>query len=253
MPKQLPEGMHPYAPYVLGFLVFAGLAVLLFFAARAVMRSPFYYLYQHDYFFKCRVVLYSGTLFNAGYAAIKLFSGITLDSVWLTAIGVYYLTLTLVRFDLVRQDIIQLRSSRADSDTGWKACVRTGYLMLLVNTGLIAIIMLVVNEGWSFSFPGVLIYFTAAHTFYRLYVAFAEMFRSRKAANPLFIAAKAVDFSFALASMFTLQTAMLSVFSPDMDARRWNLIGGAAVSILNLLIAAFLVIRGNRNLKLKAA
>ncbi len=200
--------------------------------------------------FRARVILYRGTLINAIYAIFKLITGIWYHSTWFIAIAVFYLILILLKFTLVRQDIRMLKKKRdADLLLEWHDYRRTGWLMLLMNIGLSAINAHVIAQNQRYSYPGVIIYAIAFYAFYRITLAIIRMLKSAKNETPLFAAAKAIDLSFAVTAMFTLQTAMYASFSPDRDVRVQNLIGGSAVAVIVTGISMYMIIRGNRTIK----
>lgn len=62
------------------------------------------------------------------------------------------------------------------------------------------------------------------------------------------LAAGAVDASVAAVALFALQTAMLSAFTPGVDARVPNIALGTAVVLVVAGIALSMVCRGNRML-----
>lgn len=205
--------------------------------------------YRSDDIFRSRMILYRGTLLNACYAIFKLTTGLWFASTWLIAIAVFYLTLLLIKFFLVRQDIRGLQNKQeADPLTEWYAYRRTGWLMLLMNIGLAAINLHVIVKNDRYSYPGVIIYAIAFYAFYRLFIVLVRLKRGRHTGSPIFAAARAIDLSFAVTALYTLQTAMFASFSPNADVRLPNLICGMGAAAIVTAISISLIVHGNKRI-----
>lgn len=101
----------------------------------------------------------------------------------------------------------------------------------------------------GYSYPGFIIYASAAYTFYVVITAIINAIKFHKH-NPILAATKMLNFIAALMSLFALQTAMLTQFDNDRGFRViMNMYTGAAVALLTIGIAVFMVIRGNSALK----
>ena len=99
------------------------------------------------------------------------------------------------------------------------------------------------------SYPGILIFAIAAYTFYRITMTIVRLLRAKKGTDPLFAAAAFIDCSFAVTSMFTLQTAMFASFSPELDVRLPNILTGTGVVILITGLSGYMILHGGRNLR----
>ena len=200
-----------------------------------------------------RLSLYIGLCINLVYAAFKLIMGIRYQSLWFSAIAIYYTLLSLIRFILLRNERKNavLPGSTARYIKEMRAYRFCGYLLLILNlaiTGMVAQ-MIWLNEGYHY--PGYVIYASAAYTFYRFGSAVIQMIQHRKIENPLLAASKALNLSSALVAMFALQTAMFDAFGSAEEQLRQtlNAITGITVCVLVLCIALITIIRADRKIK----
>ena len=205
--------------------------------------------YREDAVFKSRVILYRGMLLHCLYALLKLVTGLATQSPWFISIAIYYGVLTVLKTGLIRQDLLRLRDGLSDERPLWESYRRTGCLMLLLNLALSGITFQVVRDSKSYSYPGILIFAIAAYTFYRITMTIVRLLRARKGTDPLFAAAAFIDCSFAVTSMFTLQTAMFASFSPELDVRLPNILTGTGVVILITGLSGYMILHGGRNLR----
>ena len=211
-----------------------------------LMRSKYIRRYYEDITFSARVRLYLGLVVNVLYAVFKLVTGLIYRSEWLIAIAAYYGVLILLKSLLAAQDLRILRQNEnADRLSAWRTYRRTGWLMLLLDVGLSGIVVQVVTRNESYSYPGMVIFAMAAYSFYRIVIAVIRLMKDRKNRDPLFSAAKTIDLSFAVTSMFTLQTAMFASFAPDLDVRIPNIISGTAVALIITVLAVAMIIRAS--------
>ena len=58
-----------------------------------------------------------------------------------------------------------------------------------------------------------------------------------------------IDFSFAVTSMFTLQTAMFASFAKRLDVRGPNIITGTAVAVIVTALAVTMIVRASQKMK----
>ena len=212
------------------------------------MRNQYIRRYYEDRDFNARVILYRGLFINILYAVFKLLTGLVYHSEWLIAIAAYYGILILLKSSLVLQDLHMLRQNVPADEVkkaSWRSYRRAGWLMLLLNAGLSGIVVQVVVMNRSYSYPGMIIFVMAAYSFYRIVIAVMRLVKDREARNPLFSAAKVIDFCFAVTAMFTLQTAMFTSFAPDLNVRIPNIITGTAVAFIVTALAVTMIIKAS--------
>lgn len=203
---------------------------------------------------RTRISLYSGTVINFTYAVFKLFTGIYSRSVWFGAVSVYYMVLCLIRFLLIKND---RRSAKIETKKErllheWKSYRASGWLLLVLNVAISGMVFQMIWQNKGYSYPGFVIYASAAYTFYRLTMAIIQTAKIQKSNNPVFSAAKAMDLCVALMAIFALQTAMFASFGADTSdstRRLMNTITGGTVCFEVLCVAVFMIIRSSRAIK----
>ncbi|MGN0373648.1 MAG: hypothetical protein ACI4F3_12645 [Enterocloster sp.] len=100
------------------------------------------------------------------------------------------------------------------------------------------------NNG--FAYPGMMIYLMAMYAFYAVIAAAVNVMKFRKYGSPVMSAAKMINLTAALVSMFSLETAMLDQFGEARDIafrQRMSAVTGAGMSVLILGMAVYLIIR----------
>ena len=111
------------------------------------------------------------------------------------------------------------------------------------------IIIQILFKNETYRYNGVVIYATAAFTFWRLISAIIQVIKYRKKHTHVMSAAMFLNLSASFMSLFALQTAMISEFGNGFDSSgAMNTATGIAVSAAVICIAVFMLLRGNRML-----
>ncbi len=211
-------------------------------------RMPVVGRYMTDDAYKVRISLAGNLLYNAAFAAFYLVSGSVNRSYWLGGLGIYYLLLSILRFPLLRYTH---RMDTPDRLKEYKLYRNTGIGMLPLNCALSLIFGLMLLRDETYSYPGLMIFAVAAFTFSSLTVAIVHVIRYRKYKNPVLSASRAVQFTVALVSMMTLETAMLEAFSEgnvvfDDTMKTLTAIG---VYLMALSLSIAMIIRGAKGVR----
>lgn len=238
--------------YGLYLVIMETLVPLVKYIKALLCRNPYAERYFSDKEFKARVSLYRGLGINVCYALFKLTAGIFFRSFWLIAIAFYYIALCDMKFILVRNDYRTVKGYECESVRlrEWKAYRLTGYLMLFLNIAVSGIMIQVIWHDQSYSYAGFMIFAMAAYAFYNIIMSVVTLIRGRKNRGVIFSAAKSINLTVAVMSMFTLQTAMLSTFGND-DSRAIataNFISGIVTLIVVLGMAIFMIINGQSHI-----
>jgi hypothetical protein len=203
--------------------------------------------YLTDVKFHGAVRMAQGLAANLFYVVFRAVSGFLYGSLWFLSLAVYYFLLALIRGCLLLG--LRRRGGKADPLAyEYACCRRTAMLLLPLNLAIAVMAAQTVLENEGFVYPGLVIYASAAYTFYTVVRAFVSLARLRKAGSPILSAGAAVGTAEALMSLFGLQTAMMAAFSPDDTALRFrmNAVAGSAVCCAVLLISAVMQIRVRR-------
>ena len=215
-------------------------------------------MYLTDSLLRAKISLYTGCGISILYACFKFGMGVYLQSVWLGAVAVYYIILSLMRFALLRR---YRRSARYEDESalrlfGLKSFRFCGALMFLLNIAVSGLVIQMIWQNQSYEYPGFLIYATAAYAFYCLTMAIINMIKYRRMEQPILSAAKMLSLACAMISILAMQTAMLTQFGDGQEnfARLMNSLTGGAVCLFIFIMAVWMVRKSNKEIaKLKTA
>lgn len=109
----------------------------------------------------------------------------------------------------------------------------------------------IVWDGYGYNYPGTLIYVVALHAFHSLILSAVNAVKFRKLHSPVLSAAKAVNLTTAVVSIFSLETAMLTQFGSDQAEFRLLMTACTAVSVCVIVLglAAYMVVSANRKIR----
>ena len=123
--------------------------------------------YKTDKPFKAGVVLVRGAGVDTVYAIFRLITGIIYSSIWFITLAVYHLVLGVIRLFLLRSYGIAKKKDdpgRTDYEFSRYRIAATAMLALEIPVAGMATLTVITNSG--FSYPGYVIYASAAYTFY---------------------------------------------------------------------------------------
>lgn len=208
--------------------------------------------YLKEAAYRSMVSLYVGLMINCSYAVMKLYTGFHYQSLWLCAIALYYMILSVTRFLLIKgvKKLSKAEKTRNVRIHGLKSYRYCGWLMLLLNVAISIIAAQMIWQGKTYVCPGTLIYASAAYTFYCLITAIVNIIRYRKMEHPVLSAAKMLSFAGALMSTLALQTAMLTQFEDEMiNHSRMNAMTGCIVCMSVFCMAVYMIRKADLAIK----
>lgn len=200
--------------------------------------------------FRTEMSLYAGFCINVLYVIFKTSMGIYYRSAWFISLGVYYFALAVMRFMLIHY--LLFRRQMADKIGELKRYRMCGCMLFFINAALVGITILAVKRNDGFRYPGYLIYIMAMYTFYSVIIAVINLVKYRKYGSPVLSAAKVVNMSTALVSIFSLETAMLEQFGGESTEHfrvTMTALTGTGVSFIVIGMAVFMLIHSGRLIK----
>lgn len=213
-------------------------------AIRALKRiqgqNEYIHRFVSDYAFRMHATLSLGLALNLAFAVFKSVAGLVYGSYWLIALGFYYAMLALMRFFILRR-VRRDGAEPGSLPTQYKTYRLTGALMFALNVGMTAIIVQVVRDNRTYSYPGTIVYAFGAYAFYKITMAVVNLIRRRRESSPLFSAARQLNLAAAMMSIFSLQTALLSMFGGESGSFR--LVANAATGSVICLSCLFIAVR----------
>lgn len=220
---------------------------------RGLYGNKYSNMYLTNSQIRAKISLYTGCGISVLYACFKLGMGIYLSSVWLGAVAVYYIILSLMRLALLRRF---RRSKWYETEEGLhlfglKSFRFCGILMFLLNIAVSGLVVQMIWQNKSYEYPGFLIYATAAYAFYCLTMAIINIVKYRHMEQPILSAAKMLSFACALISILAMQTAMLTQFGNGQEnfARLMNSLTGGAVCFSIFVMAVWMIRKANKEMK----
>ena len=208
-------------------------------------------LWLGDERLRMRVSLYSSLCFNTAYAMLQLGIGFYHGSFWFHSLAIYYVSLAVMRFFLVRHTSRYARGERMLTELRkYRAC---GWIFLVLNLALSLMIFFMIYWGRTFHHSEITAIAMATYTFTAFTLAIINVFRYRRYKSPVYSAAKAISFAAACVSMLTLGSTMLTTFDRGTmsPVSRKLMLGaiGIAVSATILLMAVAMILRASKKIK----
>lgn len=242
-----------YVSYLLSayaLTVLAAAVVPLFPAARRLVhRVPLAHRYMTDQYFKVRSGLALSFFVNLCYGGFKLACAVGYASFWDGALALYYILLCVVRLYLIRR--VPAGAEGRDMARELRDCRATGVFLLVLDLALSGVAAQIVMDGCGSDYPGMLIYVAAFYAFYSLTIAIVNTVKYRRFHSPVLSAAKAVNLTTALVSIFNLETAMIAQFGADQAYFRLVMTACTAFAVCAIVLGAaiFMVISSTRKLR----
>lgn len=234
--------IYPLSAYALLVLVLAAVRRMRRLVDCLAQTAPFCALLG-DARRRERASLALGTAVSFGYALYRGALGLLYGSAWFGASAAYFLALAGLRTFLMtagRREGSARQAARRHALTG--AC------LLLLNLAMLGVIVQVVRKNAAQTYPGHLIYASAAFTFYSVIAAAVRRFR--RGAGLEEQAVRGVNLVAALFSLLTLQAAMLEQFGGTPDFRmRQNAWLGGVVTLTTTTFGVWMMARGLRALR----
>lgn len=201
---------------------------------------------------RVNVSLFGSLIWNVAYAALQLWLGFLHRSFWFYSFAVYYIFLAVMRFFLVRHNVVHKPGERMREELiKYRAC---GWIFLVMNLSLSLIVFFMVYWNRTFEHGMITAIAMAAYTFTAFAVAIVNIVKYRKYMSPIYSASKAISLAAACVSMLTLTSTMLTTFSDGtMDAFSQKLmLGGVgfAVSVVIVVMAINMIVQSTKKLKL---
>lgn len=243
-----------YCSYALSAYALAVLCAKAPAMVRAVKRlkaeNRYVSRYAADVHLRVRISLYASLIWNTAYAVFQLGLGFYHASVWFYALAAYYILLAVMRFFLLREvRSLTPGGDRVQELRRYRFC---GVVLLWMNLALAVIVFYIAWQNRGFQHHPITTIAMAAYTFTSLTLAIMNVVKYRKYQSPVLSASKAISLAAACVSMLTLETAMLAAFGGQDDGefrRAVTALTGAAVCLLVLVMAVYMIVRSTREIK----
>ena len=199
---------------------------------------------------RTNVTLSGNVVWNGAYAALQLGLGVYHKSAWFYSLALYYASLAIMRFFLVRYTTRHKPGEKMCEE--WHRYRTCGWVFLVLNMALTGMIFYMVYRNRIVEHHEITTIAMAAYTFTSLTLAILNVIKYRKYNSPAFSASKAISLASACVSMLTLEGTMLATFGTDMESGTQQLflgLSGIAISAFVLVMAIYLIVHGNKEIK----
>ena len=256
--KGLEQTPVAYIVYVLAFYTLA--VVSIFFGMvlpkrykeikQKIYDNPIGNRYLTDASFRTHISLYISLGINLLYVGMNFVSYILYHSMWFVILAIYYATLALMRFILLRY--VRGEGMGINRLAELKRTKLCAFILLTLNFVLSGAVLMILYQDKGYDYPGFLIYVIAMYTFYMTTHAIVDMVKFRKYNSPVMMTTKIIALSAALVSMLSLETAMFSKFGADMapeNQRLMIILTGAGVSITVITMSIYMIIKNTKEIR----
>lgn len=205
-----------------------------------------------DTHLRVNVSLYGMLIWNTAYAVLQLGLGFYHASLWYYSMAGYYSSLAVMRFSLVRHTSRHKPGEKMREELmKYRAC---GIIFLIMNMALSVMISFMIYRNRSFIHHEITTIAMATYTFGTFTMAIINAIKYRKYNSPVYSASKAIGLATACVSMLTLESTMLTTFGDEtmtLETRRIMLgISGGVISAFIIGMAVYMIVKGNKKLKL---
>lgn len=199
---------------------------------------------------RTNVILSGNVVWNGAYAVLQFGLGAYHNSAWFYSLSLYYASLALMRFFLVRYTM--QHQPREKMREEWRSYRICGWVFLVLNMALTVMILYMVYRNRSMQHHEIVTISMAAYTFASLTMAILNVIKYRKYHSPAFSATKAISLASACVSMLTLEGTMLVTFGEEMEMGTQQMflgLSGIAISALILIMAIYMIVHGSKQMK----
>lgn len=206
--------------------------------------------YVEDVNFRINVSLFASLMINIIYSIFQFCLGIYHRSFWYISMSIYYVLLSLMRLFLV--DHTRKKKPGDDLLLEYKKYNLCGWIMLLMNSAVTAIIFFIIHFERTFYHHQITTIALAAYTFFTFGLSIYNFIKFRKYKSPVYSAAKSLNLVAGCVSMMTLTTTMLTTFGAQeiIEFKKILLtLVGVVVSLFILSVAIQIIIFTNKRLK----
>ncbi|MBE6825685.1 MAG: hypothetical protein E7511_02220 [Ruminococcus sp.] len=207
--------------------------------------------WREDAKLRMNVTLCGSLLWNTAYAVLQFGMGIWHRSFWFASLGVYYISLGMVRFFLVRHTSRCKPGEKMHEELSkYRTC---GIVLLFLNLTLALMIFFMIYWNRTFRHHEITTIALAAYAFTSLTMAIVNLVKQRRYNSPVYSAARAISLAAASVSMLTLASTMLTTFGegtmPLTERRILLGITGGMISAFIITMAIYMIVQSTKKIK----
>ena len=176
------------------------------------------------------------------------YTAIHYHSAWFGCMFLFYISLTVARFILLRAFRFEHLSERKQ----YRLCMQTGYIILAMILATAFMISMIISHTDSISYPGLSIIFAIAHPLYLIITSLAGFIRHRHYRSPLLETIQLLSLPAGLLGLMMMETALMPMITDDAEMIRAITMFTAFVVFGTMtILALYLIFRSRYELKKK--
>lgn len=223
--------------------------IILFFK-NIKQKNKYLIAWSNDPRLRINITLCANVAFNGAYAVLQLGTGIYHHSAWFYSLAVYYASLAVMRFFIVRHTLHHKTGENIIGEL--KRSKMCGRILLIMNFGISVMIFYMVRQNRVVHHSEITTIALATYTFTALAVAVVNSIKYRKYNSPAMSAAKTISFVSACVSMLTLENTMLNTFDKNgmtpQTRKLFLAIGGSVISVLIIVTAIYMICQSGKKI-----
>ncbi len=206
----------------------------------------------HNFGFRTVVFAIFTFIMSLAMSAFHVVIAVITRSFWYGALASYYIMLAVLRGRLLVYHKNKRTLTEPDEYVRARKYRTTGYLLLVLNIALTSAIVQMIFDDKAFIYLDWLVYAVAAYTFTKMFMATFNMIKARGHDDLTVRAIRSIGGVDAVVSLLALQTTLLHSFggASQQNTMVLNAITGSAVGLFVLSLSVFMIIKGNRKVRL---
>lgn len=234
-------------------------------AIAVLKKNAFTAGFIESYGFRTLMLASLSLIVNLAYAALNVFIACVSGSVWYAALGAYYLILVAMRSIVLKYRLAKRKRENASEPSDVKSAAANekrkeirrymlcGIMLVVLPLSLSVVSLLTITDGrMMHEYAGLTIYAAAAYTFFKCGMSVYNAIKAKRGDDMTVRALRGVSLADSWVSLFALQTALLTIFSDEIMATRFNVftaITGGAVCLATTALGIYMLINGGKSLK----
>ena len=204
----------------------------------AIVSNPYVNKVAYDY--RLRTVLFAvpGLMSNVLFAVSNGVTGIISRSAWFGSLATYYILLSMMRIDVVKEErlISRINGNYNRLKKEIEVYRKNSILFIFLAVVLIGMVILLETSQGGKTYPGFTIYAAAVYAFYKIIISSINVIKVRKQNSPLLTIIRRIGYIDACVSILTLQVAMFATFGAgkEMFMKIMNVVTGGIVCVIVL-------------------
>ena len=182
---------------------------------------------------------------NLLFSIYYFYVAVRYQSQWFANTALFYFSLTIARFILLRDFRFEHPSLRSQ----YKRYMSMGYIMLVMMICLLLMTLMAVRSNYVVEYPGHSIYAAAVFSLYLIISAVRGYIKHRHYRSPMLSGCQMISIAGALLGILSLQTAFLPMISHDpYDVQQINTVTGSVIFGVMICMSLYMIIHGGRML-----